>query len=61
MSRSAPDTAITKATVKAAGRRAFLGEEGDILNAACPGLMLRMRAKKVNWSYRGRIGKMQKR
>jgi hypothetical protein len=57
----APKSSITKATVTAAARRAFLGEEGDIPDPACPGLMLRMRAKKVTWSYRGKIGKKQKR
>lgn len=61
MSRRAPENSITKTTVKAAGRRAFAGEKGDIPDAACPGLMLRMRGGKVNWSYRGRIGRRQKR
>jgi integrase len=62
MSPSAPDSStITKATVRAAARRAFLGEVGDTPDPACPGLMLRMRGKKVSWSYRGKLGRKQKR
>jgi hypothetical protein len=48
MSRHAAETSITKATVKAASRRAFAGEKGDIPDAASPGRMLRMRGGKVS-------------
>jgi hypothetical protein len=61
MSRSAPENSITAATVKAAVKRAKLGAEEDIPDPACPGLMLRLRGGKANWSYRGRIRKTQKR
>jgi hypothetical protein len=61
MSSNAPMKPLTAANVRECARRAFLGEVGDIPDPGCAGLMLRMRGKKVTWSYRGKLGAKQKR
>ena len=61
MSSNAPMKPLTAANVRECARRAFLGEVGDIPDPGCAGLMLRMREKKVTWSYRGKLGAKQKR
>src|ERR1035437_2365549 len=61
MSSNAPMKPLTAANVRECARRAFLGEVGDIPDPGCAGLMLRMREKKVTWSYRGKLGAKHKR
>jgi hypothetical protein len=47
MSRMTPKVSITSKTVDAAVKRAVDGQEGEILDAACKGLALRLRGGAV--------------
>ena len=61
MAKRPPTTSITKATVEATVKRAREGERGEIRDAACPGLVLRLRGGNARWSIRGRLGKSNRR
>jgi hypothetical protein len=56
MAKRPPTASVTKATLAAAVRRARDCEQGEIRDAACPGLVIRMRGGKVGWSIRARMG-----
>lgn len=52
MSKITPKTSITQKGVDSAVSRALAGEEGEIKDATCKGLSLRMRGKAVTWTIR---------
>jgi integrase len=55
MAKITPKTSITAKGVASARTRASAGEEGEIKDAACAGLALRMRAGKVTWTLRWKM------
>jgi|SRR5450631_222031 hypothetical protein len=61
MSKKTPKVSITQKTVDAAIKRAAAGEDGEILDAACKGLTLRLRGGIVAWTLRRRWAGKRKR
>lgn len=55
MAKITPATSITLKRVESARAAAARGEEGEIKDAGCPGLSLRLRAGRVTWTLRWKV------